>query len=96
MPIKYREETWWLCSECGWSGPEELFLRAPSPFDKSQEILGCPQCKEISPFEGACAAVGCTNPVTGGHPLPEGYRWTCWEHSPDNPKNQKEDEGGKG
>jgi hypothetical protein len=96
MPIKYREEHRWACTECGWVGTEEMKLRAPSPFDKTVTITGCPQCREIERFEPLCEAVGCEDlGVSGGHPSPEGYRLTCWAHSPSNPANQemKDDEG---
>jgi hypothetical protein len=97
MPIKYREEHRWGCIECGWVGTEEMKLRAPSPFDKLVTITGCPQCREIELFEPLCDAMGCGAPMSAATPTGEEgvSRWTCWEHSPDNPENQKDDEGGK-
>jgi hypothetical protein len=99
MPIKYREEHRWGCVECGWVGTEEMKLRAPSPFDESQEILGCPTCKEVGNFVLVCDVEGCTaNQVDGlvGRTVEGRYFWTCWWHGPNNPKNQEATEGSKG
>lgn len=81
----------WRCSECSscfWDGE---ILRAPSPFDLDDIVTGCPSCKSVQSFEGACEMDGCDRAASGGYPLPEGYTWRCWEHrpSPDqNPKGQ--------
>jgi hypothetical protein len=80
----------WLCSECGHICYDEYILTAPSPFDPSDNITGCPHCKAVDSFGGACAADGCRLEASGGHPGAFGFRyvWTCWDHSPSNPSHK--------
>ena len=65
-------------------------LVAPHPFRDDEEIHGCPNCLDVETLGPACAAPGCSREATGGYPGGLGYRyaWTCWEHSPANPKNK--------
>ena len=57
-------------------------LKAPNPFDASDTIVGCPECKEVNCFQMACDEPGCLNLVSIGTPMPDGYRSTCGEHMP--------------
>ena len=60
-----------------------LFLRAPNPFNPTDEVLGCPHCKAIADIADAlCDEPGCELLVTCGTPTPTGYRHTCSKHAP--------------
>jgi hypothetical protein len=73
-----------VCSyyRCNWHGDSDEVLRAKNPFDDSDDIEGCPKCKEIGSVVQACDEPGCWKEVTCGTPTPDGYRSTCGEHSP--------------
>lgn len=70
------------CKECSWSGFGYERLRAQNPFDPSESIEGCPQCKSTESFTVLCDENGCQRPVACGTPTPDGFRWTCGEHAP--------------
>lgn len=72
----------WLCTECGWVGYDEELLRAANPFDKDEEIAGCPRCKAIGAIGSCCDEPNCSRPSTCGTPTKDGYRHTCGKHRP--------------
>lgn len=74
-----------VCDEvngCGWRGNSNTVLRAPNPFDLSDELTGCPKCREVGTIRTCCDEPGCWEPDTMGTPTPDGYRRTCWKHQP--------------
>lgn len=77
----------WVCEEC--RTVTATPLSAPHPFIVGDEVFGCPQCLAAETLIRACQFPGCANPATAGYPSAYGFRyvWTCWEHSPSNPKN---------
>ena len=81
----------WICEECGHVSFDEDVLTAPNPFNDRVRVSGCPHCKSVEPFVGACMYEGCEQPSSGGHPGGYGYRyfWACWKHSPNNPASQQ-------
>lgn len=66
---------------CGWAGTEDMLLRAPSPFDADEELLGCPRCKSVDSCVMVCDESGCKEEATCGWPSKDGYRTTCYKHS---------------
>ena len=70
----------WLCQACGWNGDDAALLRAPSPFDDADMVVGCPMCRAVNEVENACDEPGCDMPATCGFPAPGGYRRTCGKH----------------
>jgi DNA-directed RNA polymerase subunit RPC12/RpoP len=68
------------CLGCGQEFSSTEFLRAPSPFDPSTELLGCPYCRGIDGFALLCDEPGCRRDATCGFPTREGYRRTCGAH----------------
>lgn len=71
------------CNTCGWIGRAADVLRAPSPFDASDELRGCPICKSCNDFVTLCEIQGCTLEVSCGTPVPGGYMNTCSDHKPE-------------
>ena len=67
---------------CGWIGPEDEALSAPSPFDTEDTVIGCPQCREINNLHKCCDEPECRERATCGMPTPTGYRRTCGKHLP--------------
>lgn len=78
----------WKCEECGEITYEPL--RALSPFDPDDELIGCPNCKSVNTLVGACQIAECTLAASSGNTNCYGFRyvWTCWGHSPANPLNR--------
>jgi len=70
----------WLCQSCDWTGDDAELLRAPSPFDAAETIVGCPKCKAVEDIANACDEPGCDQEATCGFPAPGGYRRTCGKH----------------
>lgn len=72
----------WVCKECGCVMAEPLF--APNPFDPSDTVSGCPECKSVNAIEVGCQVGDCRKIASGGHPGGHGFRyiWTCWDHRP--------------
>jgi len=70
----------WMCQSCDWIGDDAELLRAPSPFDAEDTIVGCPKCKAVDDFKSACDEPGCGQDATCGFPAPGGYRRTCGKH----------------
>jgi hypothetical protein len=73
----------WRCQECGDICRWDEMLTAPNPFDADAgPIYGCRRCKCIDSFVGVCDEAGCSREASCGAPSDDGYRRTCWEHSP--------------
>ena len=70
----------WLCQSCDWTGEDAELLRAPSPFDATDTVVGCPKCKAVEDIANACDEPGCDKEATCGFPAPGGYRRTCGKH----------------
>lgn len=69
----------YTCS-CGWWGFD--VLRAASPFDADDVLVGCPSCRQIDTINRACDVDGCPCVVVAGIPMPNGdYRTVCSTHS---------------
>ena len=58
----------WLCQSCDWTGSDAELLRAPSPFDAADTIVGCPKCKAVEDIANACDEPGCDQEATCGFP----------------------------
>lgn len=69
------------CDVCDYRGTDNGLLEAFNPFDRSDIIRGCPQCKSIDCFTELCDEEDCEQPVTCGWKSPSGYRRTCYRHS---------------
>lgn len=68
------------CMQCEHICNEGEFLTAPSPFDSTETIVGCPRCKSVDSLVTACDEPGCNKEATYGWPSDKGYRHTCGEH----------------
>jgi hypothetical protein len=69
--------------ECGWKGMEEELLKGKNPFDDNDLIYACPKCKGLnSTINLACDEPDCWEEVSCGTPTSNGYRRTCYKHSP--------------
>lgn len=68
------------CMQCEHVCEESEVLIAQNPFDITDMVSGCPQCKSVDSLVTACDAEGCTRVATSGWPSPKGYRHTCGEH----------------
>ena len=68
--------------KCTWHGLQERLLIASNPFNKNEEIYGCPKCQSINSLALACDEPGCWQSVTCGTPTEDGYRNTCGKHAP--------------
>lgn len=72
----------WQCVCCAAVSVESELLRAPSPFDASDELVGCPACKSAEGFVELCEMDGCLRGATCGGPGEDGiYRRTCSPHA---------------
>jgi hypothetical protein len=70
------------CTECNWIGQDNNLLSAPNPFNASEIIRGCPDCKSIESCNLVCDELGCKDFASCGTPTKNGYRHTCWKHMP--------------
>lgn len=77
--------TKWFCQNCRWTGTEEEVLKAPNPFadDDTEQMWGCPTCREPNMMRRACDEKDCWSEGTCGTPTPQDYKHTCFEHRPD-------------
>jgi hypothetical protein len=73
--------TLWFCNRCEWSGQEKDLLTAPSPFDASDIMSACPDCKDYESIVNRCDEPGCRREAGCGFQVDGGYRRTCYEHS---------------
>ena len=68
---------------CGWRGMSSQMLVAQNPFDETDEVKACPQCRELyHECYRACDEPDCWEAVTCGTRTAGGYRNTCSEHRP--------------
>jgi hypothetical protein len=74
-----------VCKECGWQGTTTEVLEGKSPFDNAV-LDGCPLCFAVNSMRTTCDEPDCWEPDTMGTPTPDGYRRTCWDHRPMEPK----------
>ena len=65
---------------CNWKGLEQEILLAPNPFDASDQLQGCPKCKDINTMLVCCYEAECWEFVDGGEPTPAGYKQACGDH----------------
>lgn len=72
------------CEECDWHGEESEILTAKNPFDETETINGCPNCKSVDSIRVACDEPGCFEFSSCGTPTDNGYRQTCGKHAPRN------------
>ena len=77
----------WKCRSCGEVSREAELLTAPSPFDETDTLTGCPLCKGCSDgFDLLCDEDGCIQEAHCGWPTGDkadrwgGYRNTCGQH----------------
>lgn len=77
----------WKCRSCGDVSRETELLLAPSPFDDTDTLTGCPSCKGCSDgFDLLCDEDGCMQEAHLGWPTGDkadkfgGYRNTCGKH----------------
>lgn len=79
----------WYCRECEEVVADADLLRAANPFDSEDIVFGCPACKSVSSFVGACDELGCKRQSSSGTPTPDGgYRSTCYDHRPAQEKTE--------
>lgn len=72
----------WQCKCCDAVVFDSEFLRAPSPFDPTDELVGCPHCKSAEGFVELCEIDGCHRAASCGGPGADGvYRRTCGAHA---------------
>lgn len=72
----------WECEICNLISTTDELLRAPSPFDPEDELIGCPGCKSAGGFTGLCEIETCKRAASCGGPASDGvYRQTCGEHA---------------
>jgi hypothetical protein len=82
-----KNNTKWRCTECGAITKDSDLLRAPSPFNSTEILCGCPHCFMSTDFDILCDEPGCTNIVSCGWPTGNknddwgGYRSTCSQHT---------------
>ena len=69
-----------VCNECLCQTDSKSILTAPNPFDKNDEIMGCPKCKCVNNMRTACDEPGCWEEDTLGIPTEDGYRRVCYLH----------------
>ena len=72
------------CSECGEIIDEDKVLSAPNPFNASEMLDGCPECRCIFSFHRVCEADGCDEVATCGAATNEGYMCLCDKHLVEN------------
>jgi len=72
----------WICVECLKLSYEKL--EAVNPFDASDNIVGCPKCRQVNTLRTACHYPGCEHQASGGYPEAIGYAyaWLCLHHAP--------------
>lgn len=72
----------WQCETCDAVSKHAELLRAPSPFDATDELVGCPACKSAEGFVELCEVDVCLRAATCGGPGRDGvYRRTCSTHA---------------
>lgn len=71
----------WRCLNCRLVSDDAALLRAPNPFDPTDMLTGCPECKSVEGFAQVCDEPGCGREATCGSPVDGVYRRTCFVHS---------------
>ena len=79
----------WRCGNCSNVSLEPQLLRAPNPFDDSDNLTGCPNCMaafgedlhELCDEPQCLAEAGCGWPTGDRNDAYGGYRRTCGRHS---------------
>ncbi len=77
--------TRWRCKDCNHITPSHAILRTTNPFDASDTISGCPNCRQVESFELICDEPGCDSLARCGWPTKNGYRQTCFRHAKSTP-----------
>lgn len=76
----------WKCEECYSVMEKWALLVAPSPFDSSDTLFGCPICLSVNSIQRACDITECLQLANSGTPTADGgYTHRCWAHSLSNP-----------
>lgn len=92
-PTKISDNRRWKCRSCGVVSHEAELLTAPSPFDATDTLTGCPSCTACADgFDLMCDEAGCNEVACCGWPAGEsrGYRNTCGKHgSPSNSHSER-------
>lgn len=70
------------CTKCYWKGKNQGILKAKNPFNPSELIQGCPQCRSVDTIIDVCDEPNCWLNISCGTPTKEGYRSTCGKHAP--------------
>lgn len=65
---------------CRWKGTEEEAIKTRSPFDPSEPVYTCPQCRTVESIEPVCDSEGCWDLATHGAMRGGIYRWSCLKH----------------
>jgi len=71
-----------VCEQCQWQGTAAEVLVGPNPFDPTDKVTGCPNCKSVDSTFEACDEPECWSISSCGTPTPTGYRRTCGKHRP--------------
>jgi len=69
-----------ICQDCSWKGTFKDLLVAQNPFDETESIQGCPNCKAINMTRLVCDEHGCWLEAGCGFNTEDGYRNTCHKH----------------
>lgn len=80
IPMKFKKNKEYICSECGSITSEDRILTAPHPFRESFSVSGCPDCQEIETLGLCCEESKCKKKATCGTPTNDAYRNLCGEH----------------
>lgn len=71
----------WLCTQCLKRVAYTDILLAENPFDKDDNLTGCPHCRSVNPFVPACEHEDCANDTScAGVGIGEKYVYTCTKH----------------
>jgi hypothetical protein len=71
----------WRCEVCQTVTQEPDLLTAPNPFDPTETLTGCPNCKQAEArFALLCDEPGCNREASCGFPVEGGYRHACGTH----------------
>jgi hypothetical protein len=74
-------ESRWRCDNCDMIWKKSELLEGENPFNKTEIIKGCPNCKEANNFTAMCEVEGCHREWSGSGPGKDGDWWTtCYEH----------------
>lgn len=70
----------YICRNCGEKIYEHQLLIGMHPFDKEEEVYGCPACKDINNVLTMCEYADCWSEATRGLFTPPDYQKLCGEH----------------